>query len=95
MLEGALIGGLIGAGVGMVIYIIIYVAKAAAKRGKINSNFYIVKGMTYEQVVKAIGEPRYKAQSGEKLDCFWDLQQEGKEFKIRVVFENNTVVKVG
>lgn len=87
VLIGAAGGAIVGAAVGAIIWLM--------KAGKVRQHFNVNKGMTYEQIIAALGEPGVKTQNGEKLVCQWKVALNGKPIGVRAVFMNNIAVSVG
>ena len=80
-------GGLAGGAYGAMIYL--------KKANKIRKHFNVTKGMAYEQIVAAFGEPNVKNPKGEKLICEWFFDLEGKRTFARAVFVNNIAKSIG
>jgi len=80
---GAVIGGIMG--------LIMWLVKAQ----KIRSYYKVSKGMTYEQIIAALGEPNSKTQKGDKLICLWKFTFNGKPSGARAVFINNVAKSIG
>jgi len=60
-------------------------AQAGAKKAK--NHFYLVKGMTYEQVIAVLGEPAEKAESSFGTFCTWKPVKDEKKWKVAAIFK--------
>ena len=90
VVTGALIGAAVGAGIGAIASLVYWYVKT----GKIKKRFNIGKGMEYEKVISALGEPLSKNEKGNKITCKWNLNIDGKAFKITIIFRNKTLVRI-
>ena len=86
--------------IGIIIFISILIIGAVGgifvyflKNKRIKKKFNISKGMTYEQIVAALGEPSIKKQKNERLVCSW-FRFGGKPCNATIIFENDVVIGI-
>ncbi len=65
------------------------------KTDKIRRVFKVAKGMTYVQVVAALGMPLTKSTEGGKLYCKWYKGVGAETYNISAVFINDIAQRIG